>query len=315
MESGSETRQLKVEPGEAGLRLDVFLAQRLEGWSRSRLQAFIRSGCVQVDSQTVHKAHEEVAGGGCITVRLETEPLGVVPENVPLAIVYEDEDLAVINKPAGMIVHPGAGITSGTLVNALVHRFDTLSSGAGAHRPGIVHRLDKNTSGLILVAKNDAAHLALAACFKARAIHKTYIALVHGRVARDTGEIDTPVGRDLTHRRRMKAGAAAAREARTRYRVVRRFSAFTLLEVFPETGRTHQIRVHLASIGHPVAGDALYGAPRRQAGAEQKIPARTFLHASALEFQHPRTGETMRLTAPLPEELKNFLDSIPDEQR
>ncbi len=312
MQDGSETRRLKVEPREAGLRLDVFLAGRLDGWSRSRLQAFIRSGRVEVDLRAVRTAHAEVAEGACVTVRLETDAPRLVPENVPLTIVYEDEDLAVVNKPPGMPVHPGAGITSGTLVNALVHHFGALSSAAGADRPGIVHRLDKDTSGLILIAKNDAAHHALAASFKSRTIHKTYTALVMGSVLPDEGAVDALVGRDPFHRRRMRAGGAVGREARTRYRVLSRFSGFTLLEVFPETGRTHQIRVHLASIGHPVAGDSLYGVPgRRRAGTEAKIPPRTFLHATALKFQHPRTGEAISLTAALPEDLSDFLNRIP----
>jgi 23S rRNA pseudouridine1911/1915/1917 synthase len=309
----SETCALRVEDGESGLRLDVFLARRLPGWSRSQLQSLIRSGLVTVDSRVPAKAGEEVVAASLIEVRLEKESLEAVPEDIPLAVLYEDDDLAVVDKPAGMVTHTGAGVTRGTLVNALLHHFSELSSASGSERPGIVHRLDKNTSGLIVIAKNDESHRSIAAGFKARLIHKTYIALVHGRVSEMEGRISTPIGRDSVRRLRMRTGGIASREALTQFRVLCRYSRFTLLEVRPQTGRTHQIRVHLASLGHPVVGDVMYGAPARLGikGWERKTLSRTFLHASSLEFQHPRTGHPMRLESALPPDLQRFLRELP----
>lgn len=307
-----ETREIVAGTEDAGVRLDVLLSRRLPDWSRSQLQKLIRSGRVQIGARTARKAGETVAPGGRIVVRLEKEELHAVPEPLPLDVIYEDADLAVVNKPAGMVVHAGAGVKSGTLVNALLYHMPDLSRAAGGERPGIVHRLDKMTSGLILVAKNDAAHRKLAADFKARTVRKTYIALVQGRVKRDDGVIDAPIGRDPIRRLRMKAGGLRSRQALTAYHVLRRFPGFTLLQVSPHTGRTHQIRVHLASLGHPVAGDALYGARtsvRRGAPDPQSL-ARTFLHASALEFCHPRTNERLSFNAPLPQELRDYLDRL-----
>jgi 23S rRNA pseudouridine1911/1915/1917 synthase len=308
----SETRALVADPAASHLRLDVFLAQHLHGWSRSQVQRLIRSGKVLLGSRAARKAGEEITAGERILVRLEREEPRAAAEKLPLAIVYEDDNFLAVNKPAGMVVHLGAGIASGTLVNALLYHVASLSTAGGAERPGIVHRLDKNTSGLILVAKNDAAHRLLATAFKARAIRKTYIALVHGRVKDEAGIIDAPVGRDPFRRLRMSTGGPRSREARTRYRVLRRYAGFTLLEVSPETGRTHQIRVHLASRGHPVVGDVVYGAPSRLRinGRDQKTLPRTFLHASALRFNHPRTGAPMVLEAGLPVELEAFLRSL-----
>ena len=208
-----------------------------------------------------------------------------------------------------MVVHVGAGVKGGTLVNALLHHIGKLSAAGGESRPGIVHRLDKMTSGLIIVAKNDVAHRALAAQFKARKVHKTYLAFVHGRVAKNSGEISRAVGRDPVRRVRMKAGGIAPREALTLYRVVKRLPHFTLIEAKPRTGRTHQIRVHLASMGHPVVGDTLYGAPGKLRLVGQEVPTldRTFLHAAALEFLHPRSGESLVIKSKLPAQLEEFL--------
>jgi 23S rRNA pseudouridine1911/1915/1917 synthase len=308
----SDTEMLVVEPEEAGLRLDVFLARRLPRCTRSQVQKLIRTGNVQVGLGAARKSGQEITSGEHILVRREREDLHATAEDLSLDIVYEDEDLVAVNKPAGMVVHLGAGVTRGTLVNALLYHVRRLSEVGGAERPGIVHRLDKNTSGLILVAKNDVAHRSLSAAFKSRAIRKTYIALVHGRVKNDEGEIRAPVGRDPVRRHRMTTGGPRAREARTRYRVVRRFGGFTFLELAPETGRTHQIRVHLSSAGYPVVGDTVYGAPARLriAGKEQDTLPRTFLHASKLQFNHPRTGDSMALEASLPAELERFLDSL-----
>ena len=307
-----ETREIVAGAEDAGVRLDVLLSRRLPDWSRSQLQKLIRSGRVQVGAHTAKKAGETVAQGDRIVVRLEKEELHAAPEPLPLDVIYEDADLAVVNKPAGMVVHAGAGVKSGTLVNALLYHMPNLSSAAGGDRPGIVHRLDKMTSGLILVAKNDAAHRKLAADFKARAVCKTYIALVQGRVKGDDGVMDAPIGRDPTRRQRMKAGGLRARQALTAYHVLRRFPGFTLLQVSPRTGRTHQIRVHLAALGHPIAGDALYGTPTpgRRAAPRPESLARTFLHASDLEFFHPRTSERLSFKAPLAQELRDYLDRL-----
>lgn len=280
--------------------------------SRSQLQRLIRLGCVEIGPRIPAKAGEMIAAGDRIRVRLMKSALHAEPEDLPLNIVYEDDDLLVVNKSAGMVVHAGAGAHSGTLVNALLYHVQSLSSAAGEDRPGIVHRLDKMTSGLMVAAKNDRAHRALAAAFKARTVHKTYTALAHGSFEKEEGLIESAVGRDPRRRFRMKAGGLRARESLTRYKVLRRYSGFTLLHALPESGRTHQIRVHLASIGHAVVGDTLYGAPARirVAGVEQSTLARNFLHASALEFQHPSTSLPMSFAAPLPPDLAAFLDKL-----
>jgi 23S rRNA pseudouridine1911/1915/1917 synthase len=306
-----KVREFTVPIEAAGGRLDLFLVRQMPDWSRSQIQRLIRSGRVTVGSRPARKAGEEITGGEHIHVQAEREELRAMPEALPLSIVYEDDDLLVVDKPAGMVVHVGAGAKSGTLVNALLHHVGQLSSEGGALRPGIVHRLDKMTSGLVIVAKKNAAHRQLADQFKSHKVRKTYTVLVHGRVAAETGEIRKPVGRDPVRRTRMKAGGIGAREALTRYRVIRRLSHFTLLEAEPLTGRTHQIRVHLSSIGHPIVGDTTYGAPGklRVGGREETTLARTFLHASELEFHHPETGLILKLYAPLPEELQAFLAS------
>ena len=309
----SDLREFIVTAEESGMRVDVFLARRMPDWSRSQIQRLIRAGLVTIGTQVARKAGEEVEAGERIRVRAEAREVRAAPEALPLSIVYEDADLVVVNKAAGMAVHLGAGVKSGTLVNALLHHIGSLSGAGGELRPGIVHRLDKMTSGLVIVAKNDFAHRALAAQFKGRDVHKTYTVLVHGRVAKDAGEIAAAVGRDPVRRIRMKVGGIRPREALTRYRVLRRFPHFTLLEAEPRTGRTHQIRVHFSSLGHPVVGDTLYGAPGKLkiAGREEKTLARNFLHASAIEFRHPRTGALVSLRAPLPVELERFLGTLP----
>jgi len=276
------------------------------------VQQQIRSGSVCVGPRTVYKAGEAIAAGDHVTIRAARHELRARPEELPLEIVYEDDDLLVVNKPAGMVVHVGAGVRSGTLVNALLYHIGTLAPAAGELRPGIVHRLDRMTSGLVVVAKNDEAHRDLSHQFKSREVHKTYLALVHGRVVADHGEIGEPVGRDPRRRIRMRTAGLGAREAQTRYQVKRRFPHFTLLEVHPLTGRTHQIRVHLASIGHPVVGDTLYGAPSklRIDGSEEKALERNFLHAAAISFRHPRSGEILKFEATLPGELEHFLRRI-----
>ncbi len=319
-----------VVPQEAaGQRLDHFVASQMEGVSRSRVQLLLEQGDVLVNGAR-EKASLKLRGGERIVITGEPHPapLKAVPEAIPLDVVYEDKDMAVINKPAGMMVHAGAGQTEderskGTLVNALLHRFQKLSSTAGELRPGIVHRLDKETSGLIVIAKNDKAHLALGEMFSSRRIHKTYITLVQGEVERQRGTITAAVSRDPLRRTRMTTRPNEnARSAVSHYEVLRRlttrFGKFTLLRVRIETGRTHQIRVHMASLGHPVVGDTLYGsagqltdqsaaASRRKPGPERLRLGRNFLHAARLELTHPVTGKPLELEAPLPQELEEFL--------
>lgn len=311
----SDTREFTVGAEDSGGRLDVFLARHMPDWTRSQLQRQIRSGQVTVGSSTVYKAGEEVEAGDRVTIRAARHELRAVAEDLPLAIVYEDNDLMVVDKPADMVVHVGAGVKSGTLVNALLHHLGhvgSLSAAGGELRPGIVHRLDRMTSGLVIVAKNDFAHRHLAAQFKSRAVHKTYTLLVHGRVASESGEVKQSVGRDPRRRIRMKLAGLGAREALTRYRVLQRFRHFTLIQAEPLTGRTHQLRVHFSSLGHPVVGDTMYGAPGwlRIGGRERSTLGRNFLHAARVEFQHPRTGEVVSLKAPLPGELQEFLKSL-----
>jgi 23S rRNA pseudouridine1911/1915/1917 synthase len=303
---------LEFRVSESGERLDIFLARQMPDWSRSQIQRLIRSGLVRVCERHARKGGESVRAGDIIAVRAEREELAATPEALPLSIVFEDEDLLVVNKPAGMVVHVGAGVKSGTLVNALLHHIGTLSTGGDVSRPGIVHRLDKMTSGLVVVAKNDATHRRLAEQFKSRTVHKTYTLLVHGKVTSDQGQISKPVGRDPVRRTRMKAGGLRPREALTRYEVRRRFGDFTLLAAHPETGRTHQIRVHFAALGHPIVGDTTYGAPSKLRVAGREVPTlwRTFLHAGSLEFEHPRLHRPMSFSAPLPSELSEFLRDL-----
>jgi len=305
----SETREFVAGPEDARTRLDVFLARHMPDWSRSQIQRQIRSGMVTVGAEAVYKSGHEVENGAHIQIRAARHELRAVPEDLPVEIIHEDDDLLVVNKPAGMVVHVGAGVKSGTLVNALLHHVGQLSREGGELRPGIVHRLDRMTSGLVVVAKTDLAHRDLSAQFKNRNVHKTYLALVHGRLDKEAGEIERLVGRDPGHRTRMRAGGIRARAARTRYRVIRRFQHFTLVEAEPETGRTHQIRVHFSSIGHAIVGDTLYRAPGKImiGGKEEKTLSRNFLHAAAIEFSHPQDGARVRFESALPEELKDFL--------
>ncbi len=312
---------ISVAAEDAGKRLDQFLAARLEAISRARVQEMIAESQVLVNDAPA-KASLKLRAGEHISVLGEAQraPLKAIPEEIPLDIVYEDADLAVINKPAGMMVHAGAGATEdarnrGTLVNALLHHLKSLSGVGGELRPGIVHRLDKETSGLILVAKNDDAHRKLSAQFAAREVNKKYVALVHGWVKKDAGTLSQSISRDRVRRTRMTTRLEGGRSAVTHYRVVRRldtkFGKFTLLDVKIDTGRTHQIRVHVAGMGHPVVGDTMYGAPRQARGKNAVIAlSRNFLHAAELQFQHPRTGKTIALTSELPEELQEFLKRL-----
>jgi 23S rRNA pseudouridine1911/1915/1917 synthase len=302
----------QVATEDAGQRLDRYLAARLPELSRTRVQELIAEGRVRVGGKPA-KASRRVAAAEAIEVEpLPRPPLAAAAEEIPLEILYEDEDVVVVNKPAGMAVHAGAGTQHGTLVNALLHRYARLSGVGGALRPGIVHRLDKLTSGAILVARNDRAHRALAEQFRARTISKKYIALVHGSLARDTGEIRLPIARDVRRRTRMTARRRVGREACTGWRVLRRLDGFTLLEADLRTGRTHQIRVHFSALGHPVVGDTLYGAPLRPRVGKQTLPplGRNFLHAARICFQQARGNAPVEVTAPLPEELRDFLHRL-----
>ena len=296
---------LTAEPVDTGKRLDHLLHERLPEFSRSRIQAWIRDGRAPVNGAVVRASYLVRAGDSIEVAPAEAPPLHASPEAIPLDVLYEDEDFVAIDKPAGMVVHAGAGVHAGTLVNALLHRFAALSAVGGALRPGIVHRLDRYTSGVLLVARNDAAHRNLAAQFSARQVEKTYLALVHGSVARESGRIERPIARDPVHRTRMTSRLAQGRAAWSEYRVLRRFKRFTLLEVKIGTGRTHQIRVHLSSIGHPVVGDKLYGAPEVVPGTEPL--GRYFLHAHRIRFRKPADGEEMQITSPLPPELEGWM--------
>lgn len=279
-------------PGE---RLDRFLAAQCPDLSRSRIQELIRDGRVRVDGAIVVKPAHRLRGGELIEVEVTPKPPpGVVPTPLPLKVVYEDEDLLVIDKPAGLVVHPGAGHHTDTLANALVAYLGRAPT--PDERPGIVHRLDKDTSGLMVAAKNEAAHRRLQADLKARRFKKGYLALVEGRLAPPEGTIDAPVGRDPRRRTRM-AVVSTGRPAATRYRVLEYLAGATLVEVWPETGRTHQIRVHFSSLRHPLVGDALYGRPCPTLN-------RHFLHAFYLGFPHPRTGQWLEFTSALPPELE-----------
>jgi 23S rRNA pseudouridine1911/1915/1917 synthase len=303
-------------PEDQGKRLDSFLAEKIENWSRSRLQKLIEEGDVLVGNKAV-KSSYKINSSDEIEVELTVVPAdSFTPENIPLDIVYEDADIAVINKPAGMVVHPGAGTSGGTLANAIAWHFTfQIPDAKFQDRVGIVHRLDKDTSGLIVVAKNETAHENLSAQFACRAVFKSYLALVHGQVLAGSGTIDAALARDRGNRLRM-AVVRSGRNALSLWRVRERFEKFTLLEVEIKTGRTHQIRVHLAHIKHPVVGDELYNGGRDNSISDLKIRkavsglGRFFLHAERLEFAHPRTNEAMNFSAPLPAELLDLLEII-----
>ena len=295
--------KLPVTKEQAGQRLDHFLQLQCSDYSRSRLQGWIKDGRVLINGRA-ERASRLLREGDTIEVDpAPLAPLSATPEDIPLTVLYEDDDMVAIDKAAGMVVHAGAGVRSGTLVNALLHRFGSLSTAAGDLRPGIVHRLDRYTSGVLLVAKTDAAHRNLAEQFAGRRVRKVYITLVHGVVKADHGRIEKPIARDPNARVRMTARLPQGRHAWSEYRVLRRFEKFTLLEVLIGTGRTHQIRVHLASIGHPVAGDRLYGAPPQALG-------RYFLHAASIRFAQPSTGETVEVLSPLPPKLEAWMQGL-----
>jgi len=304
-----------VNTEDSGARLDAYLAARINDWSRARIQRLIEDGDVLINGRTSKSSyklrdHDEI--------EVELTPLASVsfsPEDIPIEIIYEDDDLIVVNKPAGLVVHPAAGISSGTLANALAFHFQQLSTRAGTIRPGLVHRLDKGTSGLIMVAKTEAAHENLADQFRTREVFKSYVALVHGRVEHDAGSIDQPIARDPRNRTRM-AVVRGGRPSLSLYRMRQSYTRFTLLDVEIKTGRTHQIRVHLQWLKHPVVGDTVYGDGRDKTVQDARLRAhinslkRQFLHAEQLAFHHPCTGERLHFTSPLPRELAKLLDEL-----
>ena len=299
---------LNIGSQEAGRRLDQVVHQRLPEFSRARIQDWIKGGRVLANGVPVRASYTVRPGDAIQVEPAEPQPLEAAPEAIPLTVLYEDPDVVAIDKPAGMVIHAGAGVHSGTLVNALLHRFGQLSTAGGALRPGIVHRLDRFTSGVVLVAKNDLAHRNLADQFSRRQIEKVYVALVHGSLKQETGRIERPIARDPVHRTRMTARLAAGRAAWSEYRVLRRFQRFTLLEVRIGTGRTHQIRVHLSSVGHPVVGDTLYGAPAKIEG--QPALGRYFLHAHRIRFRQPTSGDEVRVVSPLAGELEEWMKGL-----
>jgi 23S rRNA pseudouridine1911/1915/1917 synthase len=326
MAEAFSTQTYLVPADAAGQRLDQWLTSQIPDVSRVRVQQLIEQEKITVNGGKP-KTSMRLKGGEeiLITGRVTLPPLQAYPEDIPLDVVYEDDDIAVINKAAGMTVHAGSGKgeagSKGTLVNALLHRFRNLSQTDDPLRPGIVHRLDKDTSGLLVVAKTDVAHRKLAAQFLRREVKKTYLALVHGWLHKPQGTINTPVSRDLARRERMTTKRADGRTAVTHWKVLKamegKHGKFSLLEVKIETGRTHQIRVHLASIGHPVAGDALYGAPRALSGyvgtaSKAASLGRHYLHSFALQFRHPISNKPLSFEQPLPAELKEFLDRVGD---
>jgi len=316
---GDSPTSFVVDQLDAGMRLDAYLAERIEGWSRSRLQRLIENEDVLVNEAKAKPSYKLREKDEIEVDLVEFAAAKFEPENIPLDIVYEDEFLAVINKPAGMVVHPGAGVQSGTLANAIAFHFEFERSAVGDQqselRVGIVHRLDKDTSGLIVVAKTDETHEALSEQFRERLVYKSYIALVHGQTDENAGKLDGPIGRNKHNRLRMKV-ATHGRTALSLWKVRTRFDKFTLLDVEIKTGRTHQIRVHMGYINHPVVGDEIYNEGRDNTVADTNIRnsiatmRRFFLHAEKLSFMHPKTGEPMEFTQELPTELKEFLDLL-----
>jgi 23S rRNA pseudouridine1911/1915/1917 synthase len=307
---------ITITDADVGLRLDRVVATHCAEVSRTRVQELIEQGLILLNGRST-KDSQKVHTGDVIEVDAQPRPpLKAEPESIPLNVLYEDDDVIGINKPAGMMVHAGAGKSEGTLVNALLGRGQHLSQSDDPLRPGIVHRLDKETSGVLLVAKNDVAHAKLADSFRDRTIQKTYIALVQGLLAEDRGRIELPIARHPNHRTRMTADRASllpnSRPARTDWRVVARIGPTTLLEIHLHTGRTHQIRVHFSAVHHPVVGDTLYGADSHVQVAHTPLPAleRNFLHAAKIVFAQPRSGKSIQLVAPLPVELRDYLHKL-----
>jgi 23S rRNA pseudouridine1911/1915/1917 synthase len=311
----TERLEFTVSAEDSGQRLDRFLVSQLPQLSRTHIQTLMDEGRIQVNGIARKHSHRTEAGE-IVAVEIPPPPIpGVTPEDIPLDVLYEDKDIIVINKPAGMIVHPGAGDDTGTLVAALIHRVggaENLSTVGGVLRPGIVHRLDKGTSGVIIAARNDAAHEKLVEAFRERQVEKIYIAMLHGKVKGESGRIDLPVARDLQRRARMTARRREGREARTDWRVLSRLGGYTLVQAGLHTGRTHQIRVHFSAFACPVVGDTVYGAPAQERIGNVLLPplGRNFLHAARVAFLHPTTGKHMEIRAPLPAELLSYAHEL-----
>jgi len=296
--------EFHVDDTEKGQRLDHYLQEKLPEFSRSRVQEWIKAGRVLV-AGAVPKAALSLKGGETISVEpMQRPPLRAEAEDLPLDVLYQDDDVVVVNKAAGVIVHAGAGQHSGTLVNALLHHFGTLSTEGGDERPGIVHRLDKETSGVLVVARTDAAHRSLSEQFASREVDKIYLAMVQGLPKAESGRVEKPITRDPMHRTKMTCRLETGRHALTDWKVLRRFTEHSLLEVKIGTGRTHQIRVHLSSLGHPILGDRVYGAR-----GTELLTDRFFLHAARLAFRSPGTGERITVEAPMPSELTVIIES------
>ncbi|GGC80613.1 RluA family pseudouridine synthase [Enterococcus wangshanyuanii] len=295
--------QINVKINTETGRIDKVLSDLLKEHSRSQIQQWVKENHVKVNGEIIRSNYKVKAADEIVITIPEPEELDIQAENIPLEIVYEDDDVLVINKPQGMVVHPSAGHSHGTLVNALLYHIKDLSSINGVIRPGIVHRIDKDTSGLLMVAKNDHAHVALAEQLKDKTSLRKYVALVHGEISHDKGEINAPIGRSKNDRK-MQAVIEGGKSAVTHFEVLERFEGFTLVQLQLETGRTHQIRVHMKYIGYPVAGDPLYGPRKTLKGNGQ------FLHAQMLGFKHPTTGQMMVFEAPLPELFEKTLDDL-----
>ena len=295
-----------VTAEESGERVDALLARHLEGFSRSAVQRLIEDGAVLLDDRSIRKNRVCAAGESYLVTLPELAEVPLVPQDIPLDVVYEDGDVIVVNKPRGLVVHPAPGHPDGTLVNALLyHCGDSLSGVGGEKRPGVVHRIDKDTSGLIIAAKNDFAHLALSAQLSDHTLSRTYEAVAHGTFRDDCGTVSAPIGRHPTDRKRMAVTQKNSREAVTHWEVLARYAGFTHIRCRLETGRTHQIRVHMAHIGHPLLGDLVYGHKKPEKGLEGQC-----LHARCLRFIHPRTGEAVEVTSELPEYFKEVLAKL-----
>jgi 23S rRNA pseudouridine1911/1915/1917 synthase len=312
-----EKKTYSITEENPGNRLDIFLSLENPSLSRSRIKSLIEEGHVLLNGSP-SKASHHLKSGEVVTFSIpEPQPLNIKPEPIPLDIVYEDDAILVLNKPPGLVVHPGAGNQSGTLVNALLHHCKHLSGIGGKLRPGIVHRLDKDTSGIMVITKNDTAHHSLAKQFAERKVKKKYRTFVWGGVKNDKGTIDSPIGRHPHHRKKMSPLAKRGKRAVTHYKVIKRFDYITLLEITLETGRTHQIRVHLSSIHHPVLKDPLYGGGRSTSSLVKRISNnlnRQALHACLLGFVHPVKGTYMEFTSPMPEDMTMVLDALEGEQ-
>lgn len=294
-----------IQPEEEGIRVDKLAASKFPELSRARVQKLIEAGQVRLDGKTC-KANTKGTAGAVMEILIpDSREAEIAPENIPLDILFEDQDVLVLNKPQGMVVHPAPGNYAGTLVNALLYHCKDLSGINGTKRPGIVHRLDKDTSGVLVVAKNDFAHQKLAAQLKERSMQRTYLAIVHGRIREDRGRIEAPIGRHPVHRKKMAVVERNAKEAVTEYAVMERFRDYTLIRASLHTGRTHQIRVHLAYIKHPVLGDPVYGPKQNPFGLTAQV-----LHAYRLCFKHPRSGAEMVFEAPMPPRFEQVLKTL-----